>query len=88
MFIERDDIIIRIEHISCITKEDCKIIFLLSCGKTVIYNFKNKSDLETSYQKIRNAISGKTPQQQQQQSSLPKAAVDWLWKDDDDDDDY
>lgn len=88
MFIERDDIIIRVEHISCIKKEDCKICFLLSCGKTVTYNFKNKSDLETSYQKVRNAISGKTSQQQQQQqSSLPKAAIDWLW-DDDNDDDY
>ena len=81
MFIERDDILINVEHISCITKEENKIIILISCGKLITYDFSSKSDLERAYLRIKDVINDKIPSKQE--VTIQKAAVDWLFKDDD-----
>lgn len=82
MFLERDNIVINVNHICSIKKEEYKIHFLLSCGKIITYDFKTDSEASKAFDRIKNYIT-KEYVEEEKTSSLSQAATDWLWSDDD-----
>lgn len=56
MFIERDDILINVNNVCCIAKEEEKISINLVSGKTINYKFDSTAEANKAYSRLRDAI--------------------------------